>query len=157
MEKKKSATETEKSTEKEKCAMEEEQSARTPTLPHLWQKSTTLNSTQYYKVEKTTSGVCEVTLSVITYPDSIFSVYARDKEVPKSCALLKELEMCTSSVNDVSTLITTIDRAILCPGNPEEVYVQKRGGEVKGGLGAGEAVGTTLLCLIAKGKAIPSL
>ena len=124
----------------EKSAMED---ARTPTLPDLWQKTTTSNSTQYYKVEKATNGVCQVTLSVIIYPDLTLSVYVHDKEVPKSCALLKKLETGALSANDVSTLIRTVDQAILCPGHPEEVYVtncQKRG-EVKGGRGAGEAVG----------------
>ena len=82
-------------------------------------------------------------LSVVTCLDSTFNVYARDKQVPKSCALLEEFAACSSSSSNVSTLLRTDDHMILCPGNAEEVYVincQKRGGEVKGGRGAGETI-----------------
>ena len=70
-----------------------------------------------------------------------FDVYACDKQVPKSCALLKEFTACSLSSSDVSSLIRTIDQSILRPGNPKEVYItncEKRGGKVKGERGAGD-------------------
>ena len=112
-------------------------------LPEHWRKISTCTSTQYCKVENTLDGVCQVTASVVFSNEGTWNVYACGKKVPESCCLLKEFPSCISSTDALLDLISAVDTAVYCPGNPDEDFVklcQTRGGEIKGSRGSKDVV-----------------
>lgn len=114
-----------------------------PSLPKHWKKVSTSTSTQYCKLENTLDGICQVTASVVFSSERSWSVYVCGKKVPETCSLLKEFPRCISSLNVLSDLISAIDRAVRCSGNPDDNFVdlcQKRGGEMKSARGNGDVI-----------------
>lgn len=115
----------------------------TVSLPSGWQRMSTAENTQYFKVEISPSAQCEVTRSVVVYPDHTWSVYAHGKKVPSDSHLLCRFSSPLSNTTDRVRLIEEVDKATLCPGNPEEKFIaigQLRGGEIKGARGSGATV-----------------
>lgn len=110
-------------------------------LPPRWQK---LSDTQYCKVEEGSSGVGEVTASVILDSDGTWNAYVGDRKVPDTCGFLARFRSSPPLTDDkLSDLIKAIDNAVLCPGNPEEKFVtacKNKGGSVKGEKGNGDVV-----------------
>ena len=112
-------------------------------LPEHWRKISSSTSTQYCKLENTLDGVCQVTASVVFSSEGAWNVYACGKKVPESCYLLKEFPSCISTINALLDLISAIDTAVYCPGNPDDDFVklcQTRGGEMKGSRGSTDVV-----------------
>ena len=79
-----------------------------------------------------------MTKSVILKPDSSWSIYVGDKEVPKACSILSQFSSPLSSNSELSSLIKDIDQATICPGNPEEKFIticHMHGGRIKAAWG----------------------
>ena len=109
-------------------------------LPPRWQK---LSDTQYCKVEEGSSGLGEVTASIILDSDGTWNAYVGDKKVPDMCDVLARFRSSPLADDKLSELIMAIDNAVLCPGNPDEKFVsacKDKGGTVKGARGNGGVV-----------------
>lgn len=84
-----------------------------------------------------------MTKSVVLKPDGSWSVYVGKREVPKACNILSQFSSPLLSNSELLSLIKYIDRATICPGNPEEKFVticQMRGGSIKGARGNGDTI-----------------
>ncbi len=116
----------------------------TASLPNeQWQVFEDGDEMQYCKVERTESGVHRVTSSVIVHCDKSWDVFYCDRKVPTFNTLLASFPDHIGSSEVATQLLTKVDRAVLCPGNPEEKFVDlcsKRGGEVKGERGHGAVI-----------------
>ena len=88
-------------------------------LPRHWQR---LSETQYCKVEEGSSGLGEVTASVIIDADHTWNVYVGEKKVPDTCGVLARFQ---SPLTDdkLSDMIKAIDNADLCPGGVDSSEV----------------------------------
>ena len=131
-----------------------------PTLPQKWKEMSTSTNTQYFKLENTTSEMCQVTASLILNSEQSFSVYVCGKKVPESSSLLMKFPSLMSSSKDLFDIITAVDRAVRCPGNHEERFVtlcQQRGGEMKGGRGNRDVIAYIDTCPVidSKGQSYP--
>ena len=60
----------------------------TISLPEHWQKASSAENSQYYKMELGCSGLCQVTTLVILKPSGSWCVYVGNKEVSKACSIL---------------------------------------------------------------------
>ena len=79
----------------------------TISLLEHWQKATSTENSQYYKVEVGCNGLCQMTKSVVLKPNGSWSVYAGSKEVPKACSILSQFSSPLSSNSELSSLIKT--------------------------------------------------
>ena len=95
-------------------------------------------------MEEGSSGLGEVTASVILDSDGTWNAYVGDRKVPDTCGFLARFRSSPPLTDDkLSDLIKAIDNAVLCPGNPEEKFVtacKNKGGSVKGERGNGDVV-----------------
>ena len=111
--------------------------SRHPDLPAHWQLAIANGDTsQYYKLgADAISGLCMVTASVAVNSDGTWNAYFNSKKIPVTCSILSEFPPKVTSQRRLSEIIAVLDRAVLCPGNSEEVFVdiyRKKGGMVKG-------------------------
>ena len=109
-------------------------------LPRHWQK---LSETQYCKVEEGSSGLGEVTASVIIDSDHTWNVYVGDKKVPDTCAVLARFLSSPLTDDKLLDVIKAIENADLCPGNPDEKFIsacKDKGGIVRGARGNGDVI-----------------
>ena len=94
-------------------------------------------------MEEGSSGLGEVTASVIIDADHTWNVYVGEKKVPDTCGVLARFQ---SPLTDekLSDMIKAIDNADLCPGNPDEKFISvvKDKGEiiVRGARGTGDVI-----------------
>ena len=97
------------------------------------------SETQYCKVEEGSSGLGEVTASVIIDADHTWNVYVGEKEVLDTCGVLARFR---SPFTD-DRFSDTIDNADLCPRNPDEKFilvVKDKGEIVRGARGTGDVI-----------------
>ena len=107
-------------------------------LPHHWQK---LSGTHYCKVEESSNGLGEVTRSVVLDSDFKWYAYVSDKKVPATCEVFARISPLTE--DKLLDIITAINNAFLCPGNPDERFVlaiMEKGGSMKGARGNGDMI-----------------
>ena len=83
-------------------------------LPKDWKK---LGDGKYCKLEEGSYGLVQVTMSLLVEPDSNVTVFAAGKKVPETSDLLP---LCCSNEEEVIAAVKAIDKAALCPGNPDE-------------------------------------
>ena len=98
---------------------------------------------QYCKVVKADNGACRVTSTLNIYSDKSWDVFIFDRKVPRENSLLSGFPDYISSSSKATELLDTIHGAFMCPGNPDEKFVNmcsKRGGEVRGDRGHGDVV-----------------
>ena len=93
-------------------------------------------------MEEGSSGLGEVTASVIIDADYTWNVYVGEKKVPDTCGVLARFQ---SPLTDdkLSDMIKAIDNADLCPGNPDEKFisvVRDKGEIVRGARGTGDVI-----------------
>ena len=120
----------------------QQQSNKENLLPEQWQDLSSNGTPQYSKLENGPKGLCLVTTTG-SRSGCTWNVHVGDKKVPESCHLLMKSSPCTSSSKVLPNLIRSVDRARLCPGNPEEQFAticHKRGGEMKGERGTGDRI-----------------
>ena len=94
-------------------------------------------------MEEGSSGLGEVTASVILDSDGTWNAYVGDKKVPDMCDVLARFRSSPLADDKLSELIKAIDDSVLCPGNPDEKFVsacKDKGGTVKGARGNGDVV-----------------
>ena len=82
--------------------------------PKHWQK---LSDIQCCKVEEGSSGLGEVTGSVILDSDRTWNAYVGDKKVPDTCDVLARFRSSPLTDDKLSDTIKAIDNVVLCPGN----------------------------------------
>ena len=70
-------------------------------LPPHWQK---LSNTQYCKVEESSNGLCQVTMSLVLDPDCTWSAYVGGKKVPDTCDALARFRSSLSTDEKLSCL-----------------------------------------------------
>ena len=108
-------------------------------LPPHWQ----LVSSQFCKIEEV-NGLCMVTASIaIDLAEKSWIASIHGTKIPRTCKILSQYPTQISSALTLSEIIATIDNAVLCPGNPDDKFVEiydRKGGVVKGERGNGPAV-----------------
>lgn len=126
---------------------QEKDSPQNINLPAHWQLVVATNndvSCQYCKVGVDgISGLCMVTASVTVSSDSTWNAYFNGKRIPVTCNILSKYPPKITSQGMLSEVIAELDRAVLCPGNPDNAFVdiyKKKDGMVKGNRGSGETV-----------------
>lgn len=79
---------------------------------------------------------------VIDETEKSWKVHVHGNEVPSTCNVLSRYPTHISSALTLCELIATIDNSVLCPGNPDEKFVElyDKKGEVKGDRGNGTVV-----------------
>ena len=124
-----------------------ENSPHNISLPAHWQFIVATNndvSCQYCKVGvDDTSGLCMVTASITVSSDSTWNAYFNGKRIPVTCSILSKYPPKITSQRMLSEVIAKLDRAVLCPGNPDNAFVdiyKKKDGIVKGNRGSGETI-----------------
>ena len=108
-------------------------------LPCHWQK---LSDTQFCKVEEGSSGLGEVTASVVLDSNRTCNVYIGHTKVPADCDILSRF-LSYLPASELSDLIRCVENAVLCPVNPDENFVsvcKAKGGVAKGERGHGDVV-----------------
>lgn len=101
-----------------------------PCLPRLWQM---VGESRYCKVEIGSSGSCQMTSSASLDRYGNWTVFVGDKEVPQTCPVLDGFSPSLPRSEGLSALLTCIDDAVLCPGNPEDKFIvicQARAGAI---------------------------
>ena len=109
-------------------------------LPQHWQKN---SPSHYCKMEGDSNGVFQITKSIVIDSTRTWSVYFGDKRIQNTCKVLSRFRSSVDTDKDLAELIRCVDRAVLCPGNPEEKFVtacKLKGGEMKGARGLGDTV-----------------
>ena len=94
-----------------------------PAQWHLYRDSS--DTLQFCKVQRDgIDSLCTVTKSVVLdVVKSSWSVYVRGKRVPETCKALSKFPGTVSS-NLLQDIICTVDKSSVCPGNPDEKFVQ---------------------------------
>ena len=112
-------------------------------LPDQWKVLSDSTDVQYCQLKSDPSGVRHVAMSVVVHADLSWSVLLRGVKVPASCKILTGVPPIIAASSVVSKLVLDIDRAVICPGSPEDEFVdvcQKRGDAIKGQRGCGDVV-----------------
>ena len=113
-------------------------------IPEKWQVHRDGSETNYYHVVTTASAGTRIALCVTIHPDSTWNVYAYGKEVSvDGNPLFEGVPRCVTLSTTITDLLNVTSRACVCPGNPEENFVEicnKRGGTMRGERGFGPAV-----------------
>ena len=108
-------------------------------LPAHWQ----CVSSQFCKVEEV-DGLCMVTASIaVDLVERCWIAHVHGTKIPRTCKILSQYPSQITSALTLSKIIATIDNSILCPGNPDDKFVEmydKKGGVVKGERGNGPVV-----------------
>ena len=114
-------------------------------LPKHWQLSKTDNTGQQYcKIEEdAVTGLCVISSSVVVHSDGTWEAYHHSKKIPSTCEILSGFPKEALNPDVLSRVITILDKANLCPGNPEEEFIEiysSKGGVIKGERGNGETI-----------------
>ena len=83
------------------------------------------------------------TASVTVSSDGTWNAYFNSKRIPVTCSILSKYPPKITSQTMLLEVITEIDRAFLCPGNPDNAFVdiyKRKDGIVKGNRGSGETI-----------------
>ena len=112
-------------------------------LPQQWQHQAAGSTNNYFKVQAC-GEMCRITASITFMQDSSWHIHYLDREIRKNVPVLSLFHEHIISPGEVVQLIETVDTFSLCPGNPDERFVdfvrERRGGEVKGDRGTGPVV-----------------
>lgn len=88
--------------------------------------------------------MCAIVASITIHQDNTWKVFFHGREIPHTNFLLSRFPVQISSPDTVTTMIDVVNRANICPGNPEKKFVdfcqEKRGGEIRGERGLGPVV-----------------
>ena len=85
-------------------------------------------------------GLGQVTMSLLMDTDSVVSVFTNEKRVSESS---NALNFNCSNEHEVIAAIEAIDKADICPGNPDKKFVslcRKRGGSIREAKGNGDVI-----------------
>ena len=122
---------------KEDASRSETEDTNNHVLPENWPK---IGDGRNCKLEDGVHGLVQVTMSLLVETDFNLTVFAARKRVPESSNVLT---FHCSNEQDVVAAIEAINKATLCPGNPDEKFVslcKKKGGSIRGEKGTGDAV-----------------
>ena len=111
-------------------------------LPNQWQVHADESSTEYYKIMHDTT--IQVGPSVIIRQDYSWDVFLYKRKISQTSPALSRFPPLLTSSDTVIDLIHSVDELTICPGNPEETFInvcKKKGGSVKGKRGFGPTVG----------------
>ena len=78
---------------------------------------------QWSRMEIGHSGVRQPTASLLLTHDLSWSVHIYGKKVPATCELLTDFPSLITSPTIISSLLNCIHHAAICPGNPDERFV----------------------------------
>lgn len=104
-------------------------------IPEHWQVFSEGGDTNYHWVENTINHGYRIRSCITIHNDRTWSVFAYGTKIPTTNTVLQQFPhyMITSS-DTVIHLIGTVNTACICPGNPDEKFVEictKRGGTIK--------------------------
>ena len=94
------------------------------------------------------SGVYEITRSIVIHADLTWEAFVNKRKVPAASQLLINFPSPVTSPNMVQDLLTTLDQAAWCPGNPDPDFAsicKRRGGMMRNSRGNGDIVLMLLL------------
>ena len=112
-------------------------------LPDQWKMVSDSTDVQYSQLKSDPSGVHLVVASVVVRADLSWSVHLRGAKVPASCKVLSGVPPIITTSSLVAKLVQDVNRAVICPGSPEDEFIdvcEKRGGTMKGQRGSGDTV-----------------
>ncbi len=111
--------------------------------PDHWKLFSDSTTVEYCQLKRDPSGVCHVATSVVVNADLSWSVQLRGVQVPAACKVLAEFPPTIAASSTVLKLMECVDRAVICPGSPEDDFIsvcEKRGSTIKGQRGHGDTV-----------------
>lgn len=115
----------------------------TISTPDSWKVFSDSTRVEYYQLKSTQNGMLHVATNVIIHTDLSWNVIYRGMKVSATCNILTEFPQTITDSRTVQRLLERVDQAVICPGNPEDVFVavcKKRGGTIKGQRGHGDTV-----------------
>ena len=106
-------------------------------LPTQWQVFSDSNSIEYCQLmnDLSLSGMCYVSKSIAIRTDLSWSILVQGQKVPTTCKFLAHFPPALALSDQASKMVETLNRAFICPGNPDQEFVnvcRKRGGTIKG-------------------------
>ena len=89
--------------------------------------------------------MCQVSSSVALHQDGTWTAFFLGQKIPTNNAVLSRLPHNITSSYALQELVVAVDRAALCPGNPEDNIVsvckRRKDGKIRGERGFGETIG----------------
>ena len=112
-------------------------------IPANWHTCVGHSSVEYCQLMKDVNGMPQVSKRVRVYNNYSWSVLVQDHKVDDSCDVLSHFPQTFETSNQISMVVKSVDRAFICPGNPDQRFVdvcQSKGGTISGQSGNGDTV-----------------
>ena len=112
-------------------------------LPSNWHAYINSSDVEYCQLTNDPDGMPEVTKRVRVYTNCSWSVLIREHRVPDTCSVLAHFPQTLETSNQISAVVETVNQAFICPGNPDQKFVdvcQNKGGTLNGQRGNGDPV-----------------
>ena len=111
--------------------------------PSNWHTCVDSSGIEYCQLMNDPNGMRQVSKRVRVYNNYSWSVLVQDRKVADSNNILDQFPQTFETSDQVSMLVELVDQAFICPGNPDQKFVdicQSKGGTINGLRGNGNPV-----------------